>query len=112
MMTCSLGAVILVFVLKQAVTNGAAFQTQEQLRYQQTLAQINSNHVVQTVGWLKKKTDDIHRRAQGSIFGLPPLDGDVCILVDQSHSMDWFRFQSINERHLDPHLSTMQSCRN
>jgi len=101
MMTCSLGAVILVFVLKQALINGAAAQAKEQLRYQQTLTEINSNHLVQAEGWLKKKAEDLHRRAQGSIFGLPPLEGDVCILIDQSYSMDWFRFETIQDRNLN-----------
>jgi hypothetical protein len=77
MMTCSLGAVILLFVLKSAVETGLTEKWRKRLEHQQALHQSATNQQAKADIIISNATKRIQRAAEGSVFGLPPVTGRV-----------------------------------
>lgn len=88
LMTCSLGAVILVFLLRQAYQAGATTAAEERLAYQQTVRDLLMEQQQKSEDRLVVAHDTIRRAASGWVFGLPPLRGHVMVVVDRSGSME------------------------
>ncbi len=88
LMTCSLGAVILVFLLRQAYQAGATTAAEERLAYQNTVSDLLLLQQQKAEERLEAAHDTIRRAATGWIFGLPPLRGHVMVVVDRSGSME------------------------
>jgi len=87
LMTCSLGAVILVFLLRQAYQSGATSAAEERLAFQQEVLDLVQSQQAKAETRLKDAHERIRRAATGTLFGLPPLRGHVSVVIDRSGSM-------------------------
>lgn len=85
LMTCGLGALLLLFILKNADSQQKFDSAAEQLEVAQRIADVSSQR-------LNVVSDQLEKSTKGSpaipvAFGIPQLSGSLLILVDASGSM-------------------------
>jgi hypothetical protein len=91
MMCCGLGAAIIVFVLRQM----DAQQRIEAIRVDTTRMQQRAESAEATTSRANRQaariTKQLRALSRESVFGLPPIVGNLCVLIDRSGSMQEFQ---------------------
>lgn len=85
MMTCGLGALLLLFILKNADSQQRIDSADEQLEVAQRIAEVSSKRLSVASTQLEQATKN--SPAIPITFGIPRLSGSLLILVDASGSM-------------------------
>ncbi len=87
MMTCSLGAVMLLLLLKRSagVIESAVLERDRLFRGE--VAQTLEERRTTAANWADASLGSLRANGSGALFGIPPVSGDLVLLVDCSPSM-------------------------
>lgn len=87
MMTCSLGAVMLLMLLKRSAGVIESAQLQRDERFRGAVVETLDERRETAANWADSALGSLRANGMGSLFGIPPAAGDLVLLFDCSGSM-------------------------
>jgi len=87
MMTCSLGAVMLLMLMKQADGVIESIRLGRDQAFRGEVVQTLSERRETAATWADDALTDYRATGAGALFGIPPAEGSVVLVIDASRSM-------------------------
>jgi len=87
MMTCSLGAVMLLMVLKRAAGTVEQVRLERDSAFKTQVADSLEARRSGAIQWADQALVDLRSDAKGALYGIPPASGDLVIVFDCSKPM-------------------------
>lgn len=87
MMTCSLGAVMLLMVLKRAAGTVEQIRLERDSAFKAQVAESLEARKTGAIQWADQALVDLRSDAKGALYGIPPAAGDLVIVFDCSKPM-------------------------